>query len=91
MDKVQDSTSHRKPIVETTTMVTTYFIEHLLQPTKVQTMIQDFMATFSKDMSPLEDNIVMHNATLEGLIYRKIRSLCDQLEVWTTYLRDKIS
>jgi hypothetical protein len=51
-------------------MVTNYFIEqHLLQPTKVQTMIQYFMATLSKDMSPFEDNIVMHNETLEGLIY----------------------
>jgi hypothetical protein len=54
-------------------------------------MIQAFMATLSKDMLVIEDNIAMHNATLEELLYRRIISLYDQLEVWTVYLKDKNS
>jgi hypothetical protein len=51
-------------------------------------MIQAFMATLSRDMQVLEDNIAMHATTLEELLYQRIISLYDQLEVWTIYLRD---
>jgi hypothetical protein len=92
VDKVQDNTNHRRSVIETTTTITTDLIEqHLLQPIKLHTMIQAFMETLLKYMSTLEDSIAMHNATLEELAYHRIKSLYDQLEVWTTYLRGKIS
>jgi hypothetical protein len=92
VDKVQDNTNHRRSVIEATTTITTDLIEkHLLQPIKLHTMIQAFMETLLKDMSTLEDNIAMHNATLEELAYRRIISLYDQLEVWTTYLKGKNS
>ena len=46
-------------------------------------MVQAFMTKLEKDMGILEDNIVLINATLEQLTYRRIESLYDQLEVWT--------
>jgi hypothetical protein len=63
--------------------------QHLIQPTKVHTMIQAFMAMLSKDMQTLKDNTTMHTTTLEELAYRRVMSLYDQLEIWTTYIRDK--
>jgi hypothetical protein len=90
VDKVHDNTNHRKSVVEASHHnFHRSNREHLLQPVKLHTMIQAFMETLLKDMSTLEDNISMHNATLEQLAYRRIRSLYDQLEVWTTYLREK--
>jgi hypothetical protein len=90
VDKVQDSTNHRRKVTESATKVTIDLIEkHIIQPTRVHTMIQAFMATLSKDMQVIEDNIAMHVATLEELLYRRIISLYDQLEVWTVYLKDK--
>jgi hypothetical protein len=52
-------------------------------------MIYKFMEKLSKDMSTLEDNISMHKTTMEHVVYRRIISLYDQLEVWITYLREK--
>jgi hypothetical protein len=90
VDKVHDNTNQRKAVVEATTTISTDLIDqHLLQPVKLHTMIQDFMTTLEKDMSTLEDNMAMNNAALEQLTYRRIRSLYDQLEIWTTYIRDK--
>jgi len=92
VDKVQDNTNHIILVVETTTTITTDMIEqHLLQPIKLHTMIQAFMATLLKYMSNLKDNKAMHNSTPEELAYCRIKSMYDQLEVWTTYLRDKSS
>jgi hypothetical protein len=54
-------------------------------------MIQAFMETLLKDMSTLEDSIVIHNTWLKELAYHRIISLYDKLEVWTTYLRGKSS
>jgi hypothetical protein len=72
------------------TTVTTDLIEqHLIQPTKVHTMVQAFMATLSKDMQTLDDNVAMHTTTIEELAYRRLISLHDQLEIWVAYLRDK--
>jgi hypothetical protein len=47
------------------------------------------MATLLKDMGTIEDNMAMNNTALEQLTYRRIRSLYDQLEIWTTYIRGK--
>jgi hypothetical protein len=88
VNAVHDSTNQRKEVVEETTFVSTYLIDqHLLQPVKLHTMVQAFMTRLEKDMGTLEDNITLINATLEQLTYKRIESLYDQLEVWTTYLR----
>jgi len=47
------------------------------------------MITLEKDMSTLEDNISMNNTDIEKLNYSRIRSMYDQLEIWTAYNRDK--
>jgi hypothetical protein len=84
------NTSHRKEVIELATKVTMDLIEqHLIQPTKFHTMIQEFMATFSKDMQTLKDNMTMHTTALEELAYHRVMSLYDQLEIWKTYVRDK--
>jgi hypothetical protein len=90
VDKVHDNTNQRREMVEVATTITTDLIDqHLLQPVKLHTMIQAFMTTLKKDMSTLEDSMAMNNATLEQLVYRRIRSMYDQLEIWMTYIRDK--
>jgi hypothetical protein len=82
VDKMHDNTNQRKPVVESTTAISTDLIyHHLLQPVKPHTMKQAFMTTLAKDMSTLEDNMAMNNAALEQLTYRRIRSLYDQLEI----------
>jgi hypothetical protein len=75
---------------EATTTVTMDLIEqHLIQPTKVHTMVQAFMATLSKYMQTLDDNVAMHTTTIEELAYHRLISLYDQLEIWVAYLWDK--
>jgi hypothetical protein len=70
VDKIQDNTSHRREVTESTTTVTMDLIEkHLIQPTKVHTMIQAFMAMLSKDIQTLKDNTTMHATSLEELAY----------------------
>jgi hypothetical protein len=65
-DKVKDNTSHRWEVNKITTIVKTNLIEqHLIQPTKVHTMVQAFMATLSKDMQTLDGNVAMHITTFE--------------------------
>jgi hypothetical protein len=87
VNAIQDNTSRRRQIVEATTFVSTDLIDqHLLQSVKLHTMIQDYMTRLEKDMSTLDDSITMIEATLEQLSYRRIESLYNQLEVWTTYL-----
>jgi hypothetical protein len=56
--------------------------QHLLQPTKLHTMIHAYMTRLEKDMSALDDSISMIEAMLEKLSYRRIESLYNQLEVW---------
>jgi hypothetical protein len=69
-------------VVEEVTTISKDLIEkHLLQPIKLDTMIQEFMVTLVKDMSTIEDNVAMHNVALEQLNYRRIRTLYDQLEI----------
>jgi hypothetical protein len=90
VDKVHDNTNQRKSVVEASTTVSTELIEqHLLQPIKLHTMIQAFMVTLLKDMGTIEDSVAMKNVALEQLTYRRIRSLYDQLEIWTTHIRGK--
>jgi hypothetical protein len=75
---VQDNTNRRKQIAEATTFVSTNLIDqHLLQPVKLHTMVQDFMKKLEKDMSTLDDSISMNNATLEKITYKRIKSLYD--------------
>jgi hypothetical protein len=52
-------------------------------------MIQAYMKRLEKDMSALDEGIAMIEATLEQLSYKRIESLYNQLEVWTTYLQGK--
>jgi hypothetical protein len=52
-------------------------------------MIEAFMDTLSKDMHVIEDNIAMHTATLEELLYQRRISFYDQLEVWIVYLKER--
>jgi hypothetical protein len=59
---VHDSTNHRKEVVEAATFVSTDLIhQHLLQPVKLHTMVEDFMTKLEKDMGTLEDNITLIN------------------------------
>jgi hypothetical protein len=90
VNAVQESTSRRRQIVETSTFVSTDLIDqHLIQPTKLHTMIQAYMTKLEKDMSALDDSMAMIEAMLEKLSYRRIESLYNQLEVWTAYLQSK--
>jgi hypothetical protein len=90
LEKIQQSTNHRQEVTEAATKVTIELMEqHLVQPTKVHTMIQAFMATLVKDMRTLNENTTSHEVALEELSYRRVISLYDQFEVWTTYIRDK--
>ena len=76
VNAVQDNTSRRKQIVKVITFVSTNLIHHnQLQPVKLHTMIQTFMKRLDKDMSALDDIIMMNEATLEQLSYRRIKSL----------------
>jgi hypothetical protein len=89
---VQESTSKIRQIVETSTFVSTDLIDqHFLQPTKLHTMIQDYMKKMEKYMNSLDDSVSMIEAMLEQLSYRRIESLYNQLVVWTTYLQRKRS
>jgi hypothetical protein len=91
VNAVQESTSRRRQIVEASTFVSTDLIDqHLLQPVKLHTMIHAYMTRLEKYMSALDDSIAMIEETLEQLSYRRIESLYNQLEVWTTYLREKV-
>jgi hypothetical protein len=51
--------------------------QHLIQPTKVHTMVQAFMTTLEKYMQTLDDNVVMHMSTIEELAYKRLVSLHD--------------
>jgi hypothetical protein len=63
--RIQDNTSHRRDVTDSATKIKIYLIEkHLVQPTKVHTMVQVFMDTLSKDMQTLDDNIVTYIDTL---------------------------
>jgi glucose-6-phosphate-specific signal transduction histidine kinase len=90
VEKVHDNTNQRREVVEATTTITIDLIDqHLLQPVKLHTMIQDFMTMIVKYMSTLQDSMAMNNASLEHLVYRRIISLFDRLEIWKAYIRDK--
>jgi HD superfamily phosphohydrolase YqeK len=81
VNAVQDSTNRRKQIVEASNFLSIDLIDqHMLQPIKLHTMVQDFMTKLEKDMSILDDNISLNNATLEQMTYMRIKSLYDQLE-----------
>ena len=41
--------------------------QHLIQLTKVHTMVQAFMTTLEKDMHTLNDNLEMHTSTIEEI------------------------
>jgi hypothetical protein len=90
VDNIQDNKSHKWKVTKSATIVTMNLIEqHLIQPKKVHTMVHEFMATLSKDMQTLYDNVAMHIYTIEEFAYHRLISLYDQLKIWTTYLRDK--
>jgi hypothetical protein len=90
VEKVHENTNQRKTLVEAASTISIDLIDqHLLQPVNIHTTIQSFMMNLEKDMSTLEDNMAMNNATLEQLTYRRIISQYNQLEIWTTYIRDK--
>jgi hypothetical protein len=64
--KIQQRTSQRLEVTEATTKVTIKLMEqHLVQPSKVHTMIQAFMATLEKDMKTLTNNSTSHEAALK--------------------------
>ena len=89
---VQKRTSRRRQIVETSPFVSTNLIDkHFLQPMKLHTMIQAYMKKLEMDMSTLDDSISMIETIMEKLSYRRIKSLYNQLEVWTAYLQRKRS
>lgn len=78
VDKIQDNISHRQEVTQSPTKVMMHLIEqHLIQPTKFHTMIQEFMATLSKDTLTLKYNTTMHTTSLEELSYRQISTLYD--------------
>jgi hypothetical protein len=92
VNAVQESTSRRRQIVETSTFVSNDLIDqHFLLPIKLHTMIHAYMTKLEKDMSTLDDSVAMIEAMLEQISYRRIESLYNQLEVWTTYLQSKRS
>jgi hypothetical protein len=63
--------------------------EHLIKPTKAQSLIQSFLATLKRDMKILSQNSTTHEVTLEYLLFRRIISISDYHEVWEAYIRDK--
>jgi hypothetical protein len=76
VENVHDKTNQRRVVFETTNTITTNLIyQHLMQPVKIHTMIQAFMTTLAKYMSTLEDIVNMNNASLEKLVYMRIKSL----------------
>jgi hypothetical protein len=82
IEKVHQSTSGKKEVTESASKVMEDLIEHhLIQPTKVHTMIHAFMATLEKYMQTLSENTTMHKVALEELAYRWIISLYDHLEM----------
>jgi hypothetical protein len=90
VNAVQESTSWRRQVVETSTFISTDLIDqHLIQPTKLHTMIQAYMTKLEKEMSTLDDSVAMIEAMLEQLSYRRIEALYNQLEVWTPISREK--
>jgi hypothetical protein len=87
VNAIHDNINRRQQIAEATTFVSTELIDqHLLQPVKLHTMVQAFVAKLKKNMSTLDDNITLNNEALEKLTYRRIKSLYDQLEVWMAHL-----
>jgi hypothetical protein len=87
VNEVKESTSRIRQVVETSTFVSTDIIEqYFIQPTKLHTMIQDYMKKMEKYMSALDDSVAMIEAMLEKLSYKRVEALYNQLEVWTTYL-----
>jgi hypothetical protein len=78
VNEFQDNTNRRKQIAEATTFISIDLIDqHLLQPIKFHTMVQDFVIKLEKDMRTFDENIALNNETLEQLIYRRIKSLYD--------------
>jgi hypothetical protein len=66
LDKIQKNTNHIHEVTKVATKETIELMgQHLIQPAKVHTMIQEFMATLAKDMRTLSHNIVVHEASLE--------------------------
>ena len=65
VDQVHDNTDHRWEIIAVATKVTMNLMEyHLIQSTKVHTMVQAFMTTLAKNMQTLKDNMEMHMTTI---------------------------
>jgi hypothetical protein len=88
--KIQQHINQRLEKDEATMKVTIGLMEeHLIQPTKVKTMIQAFMATLVRDMKALTDNSTSHDAALEEILYQRIISLNGKYEVWVRYVNDK--
>jgi hypothetical protein len=90
LEKIQQHINERQEKVEATTKVTIGLMEEqLVQPTKVQTMIQEFMATLVRYMKSLIDNSSSHKDALKELLYHGIISLDDKYEVWEAYIKYK--
>jgi hypothetical protein len=89
---VWEITSWRRQVVETSNFVSTDLIDqHLIQPTKLHTMIQTYMKKLEKEMRALDDSVDMIESMMEKLSYRRIEALYNHQEVRKTYLHSIIS
>jgi hypothetical protein len=80
----------RQEDVQVSTKVTIELMEeHLILPTKTQTMIQSFMVNLTREMKTLSNNSTSHGDTLDELLYHRVISIEGQHVVWATYVRDK--
>jgi hypothetical protein len=89
-EKIKYNMNYRPERAQATTKVTIELMEeNLIQPTKVQTMIQEFMATLTRDMKNLIDNSTSHTTNLEELLYQIFISIESQYQVLEACVRDK--
>jgi hypothetical protein len=65
--------------------------EHLIWPSKTQTMIQDFMGNITRDMESISNNLASHTVTLEELLYCRVILIGGHHEASEAYVRDKES
>jgi hypothetical protein len=67
----------------------TMMTEHLIKPSKDHNIIHSFLATLKRDMKTLSQNLIIHEVTLEALLFPTIILIPGYHEIWVAYIRDK--
>jgi hypothetical protein len=90
-EELEEDMHAREMVVKTPLRVTSALMdEHLVKPTRAQSMIQDFLANLKRDMKTLSQNSTTHEVTLESLLYHRIISISGYHEVWEPILETRI-